>query len=288
MNDTATGYQFPGSVAWITGASSGIGAALALEAARRGARLVLSARRRERLEDIERQCREAGAAPGDVLVLPLDVEDHAAMPAAVEQVLARFGRIDLLVNNAGISQRSFCLDTGLEVYRKLLEVDVLGQIALTKAVLPVMVNQGAGRLAVTASVAGKVGSPLRTGYSAAKHAVMGFFDALRTEVAHLGVRVTTIVPGSIHTAVAHNALTGDGSAFARADEFIESGMDPAACAGVVADGLAAGLDEIAVGEGPEMELLELKRRDPVATFRLLESMAADLMQGQSFKAPPGA
>jgi dehydrogenase/reductase SDR family member 7 len=277
MNDTSYDRDAPfqGQVIWITGASGGIGAALARQFAARGARLVLSARRSDALETVKNDCVSAGLEPDAVLVLPLDVIAVDSMPTAVAAVLARFGHVDLLINNAGISQRSLCLETELEVYRQLFEVDVIGQIALTKQVLPHMVSRGQGHVAVTASVAGKVGVPLRTGYCAAKHAVMGFFDALRTEVAHLGVGVTTIVPGFIRTDIARNALTGTGAPTGAADEDIEGGMDVDECAAVILQGLAGGAEEIAVGTGPEMELLNLKRNDPTGTFRLLEAMAAD-------------
>ncbi len=271
-------FNFDQAVIWITGASSGIGAALARETSRRGARLVLSARRQSQLEAVKQQCVEAGSDANDVLVLPLDVEDEAAMPAAVSAVQAHFGRIDLLINNAGLSQRSTCLNTDMAVYRKLVDVDLLGQIALTKQVLPVMVEQGSGTIAVTASVAGKVGVPLRTGYCAVKHAVMGFFDALRVEVAAQGINVTTIVPGSIRTDVARNALNGDGSLHGQTDEAIETGMDVDDCARFIADSMSEGSEEIAVGTGQEMQVLDMKRQDPIGTFRLLESMAEQLMQ----------
>lgn len=268
---------FAEQVVWITGASSGIGAALAVEFAAAGARLVLSARRRDRLESVRNQCIEAGASPNDVLVQPLDVAAAEAMPATVDGVLAHFGQIDLLINNAGISQRSICLDTDLDVYRRLFEVDVLGQIALTKQVLPHMVARGQGHIAVTASVAGKVGAPLRTGYCAAKHAVMGFFDALRTEVAHLGIKVTTIVPGYIRTDIARQALTGNGTVAGDVEDDVDNGMDVVACARVIVQGFCNGTDEIEVGNGPEMGLLALKRKDPVAAFRALEGMAAEVL-----------
>ncbi|MCR9185138.1 MAG: SDR family oxidoreductase [Halieaceae bacterium] len=268
---------FAEQVVWITGASSGIGAALAVEFAAAGARLVLSARRRDRLESVRQQCIEAGAFPNDVLVQPLDVAAAEAMPAAVDGVLAHFGQIDLLINNAGISQRSICLDTDLDVYRRLFEVDVLGQIALTKQVLPHMVARGQGRIAVTASVAGKVGAPLRTGYCAVKHAVMGFFDALRTEVAHLGVKVTTIVPGYIRTDIARQALTGSGAEAGDVEDDVDNGMDVVECARVILQGFCNGTEEIEVGNGPEMGLLELKRKDPLATFRVLEGMATEVL-----------
>lgn len=267
---------FKNQVIWITGASSGIGEALVKAFACQGARLVLSSRKESELQRVKDECIAAGASAGDLLVVPLDVVDYAAMPAALQTVLNAFGRIDKLINNAGTSQRSFCLETDLEVYRTMFELNVMGQIALTKAVLPVMVEQGSGHLLVTSSVAGKVGVPLRTGYCAAKHAVMGFFDALRTEVAHLGVRVTTITPGFIRTNIGANALTGSGDSFNKPDVDIEAGMDVTECAGVILRGIADGLEEIQVGVGPEMGLLELKRKDPTATFRLLEDMAADV------------
>jgi dehydrogenase/reductase SDR family protein 7 len=278
--NSANEYTFEGKVVWITGASSGIGEALAKALAGSGARVVFSARRESELQRVRDECIAAGADSGDLLVLPLDVVDYDALPAAVEAILKRFGRVDMLVNNAGNSQRSFCLDTDMQVYRTLIELNVLGQIAVTKAILPVLVEQGSGHILVTASVAGKVGVPLRTGYCAAKHAVMGFFDSLRTEVAHLGIRVTTIVPGFIRTNIGSNALTGSGAPTGKADVDINSGMDVVECASEILRGISEGSEEIAVGGGPEMELLKLKREDPTAAFRLMEHMAADARRRQ--------
>ncbi|MFV0278196.1 MAG: SDR family NAD(P)-dependent oxidoreductase [Parahaliea sp.] len=281
MSGNSKSFDFNHATVWVTGASSGIGAAFAVESVRRGARVILSARREEKLQEVRQHCLNAGAREEAVLVQPLDVADEAAMPAAVANVLARFGRIDLLLNNAGMSQRSLCVDTDMSVYRKMINVDLLGQIALTKQVLPVMVRQGSGILSVTSSVAGKVGAPLRTAYCAAKHGVMGFFDALRVEVAHLGLNVTTIVPGSIRTEVGRNALTGSGEPINKVDPAIEAGMDVDDCARVIADGFASGVEELAVGTGPEMQLLEMKRKDPTATFRLLEQWTLELLQGKT-------
>jgi len=253
---------------WITGASSGIGEALAVRFARDGARLVLSARRQSELERVAVSCREAGLTADQVLVLPLDVTDWESLPGAVRAVLDTFGTIDLLVNNAGVSQRSLCKDTDMAVYQKLMDVDVMGQIALTKAVLPHMLERGSGHLAVTASVAAKVGVPLRTGYCAAKHAVMGFFDALRAEVEGQGLKVSTIVPGFIRTDISRNALAGDGSAFGEVDEDIAGGMDVTECAEVIFKGLKAGKREIPVGKGKEMAALWIKRIAPEVLFRI--------------------
>lgn len=253
---------------WITGASSGIGEALATRFARDGARLVLSARRENELQRVAGRCVEAGLDTADVLVLPLDVTDWAALPGAVQQVLDRFGGIDLLINNAGMSQRSLCIDTDMAVYQRLMDVDVMGQIALTKAVLPHMLERGAGHIAVTASVAGKVGVPKRTGYCAAKHAVMGFFDALRAEVEEQGVFVSTIVPGFIRTDLSRNALAADGSPFGKMDDDIAGGMDVDACADVVVNALNARKREIPVGKGKEMAALWVKRIAPEVLFKI--------------------
>ena len=263
----------PSQTVWITGASSGIGEALALRYAMDGASLVLSARRKDELERVAGRCRDTGLPADQVLVLPLDVTDWESLPGAVQSVLDTFGTIDLLVNNAGVSQRSLCEDTDMAVYQKLMDVDVMGQIALTKAVLPHMQERGSGHLAVTASVAGKVGVPQRTGYCAAKHAVMGFFDALRAEVEGQGIDVSTIVPGFIRTDISRNALAGDGSAFGKLDDNIAGGMDVTECAEVVFKGLSAKKREIPVGKGKEMAALWIKRVSPEVLFRLTKARA---------------
>jgi short-subunit dehydrogenase len=265
--------MFEGSSVWITGASSGIGEALALQFASEKAKIVLSARREDELNRVREACLGQGLAANDVLVLPLDVTDHESMPSAVASVKDAFGRIDTLINNAGISQRSLCVDTDMSVYQRIFEVDVLGQIALTKAVLPLMLEQGSGHITITSSVAGKIGVPQRTGYCAAKHAVMGFFDALRAETSHHGIRVTTITPGFIRTNISVNALKGDGAEFGTVDDDIAGGMDVTRCAEDIMNGFRKGTPEIAVGEGMEMKALWLKRFFPEAMFKKAAPMA---------------
>jgi len=259
--------MFKDKSVWITGGSSGIGEALALQFAAQGAKITLSSRRENELNRVRDLCIGQGSDGSDILVLPLDVTDHESMPAAVESVISTFGRIDMLINNAGISQRSLCVNTDMSVYRQILEVDVLGQIALTKSVLPLMLEQGSGHIAITSSVAGKLGAPQRTGYCAAKHAVMGFFDALRAEVSRDGVQVTTITPGFIRTNISVAALKGDGSEFGTVDDDIAGGMDVTRCAEVIMNGFGKGTPEIAVGEGMEMKALWLKRFFPKLVFK---------------------
>ena len=183
----------------VTGANRGIGLELCRQLAARG-------------EEVIAVCRNSSAeldALGARVVTGVDVASGESVAQLARQLVGM--KLDWLINNAGISQRDLCVDTDLEVYRNLLEVDVLGQIALTKCVLPLMQNRGSGHIAVTSSVAGKIGAPYRTGYCAAKHAVMGFFDALRAEVARQGIRVTTITPGFVQTDISVNALRGDGT-----------------------------------------------------------------------------
>lgn len=264
--------MFKNQVIWITGASSGIGEALAMAFAGEGALLVLSARRESELQRVAERCQAAGLNAEQVMVLPLDIGEIDGLPAATEQVLARFKRIDVLINNAGLSQRSLCQDTDMDVYKQLLDVNVLGQIAMTKAVLPHMLARKAGHIAVTASVAGKVGASQRTGYCAAKHAVMGFFDALRAEVEDSGVQVSTIVPGFIKTAISVNALAGNGEKFGKTDDNVAGGMAADAAARVIVAGLAKGRREIPVGKGKEMAALWLKRLSPGLLFQITKRL----------------
>ncbi len=210
---------------WITGASGGIGEALALQAAAAGARLVLSARRVEALERVRAAC----ADPTRVALLPLDLLAFDA-DAALQAAQAFFGPIDILVNNAGISQRSLLVDTQLSTYRTLLELDFFAVVALTRAVVPGMVARHSGHVVTISSVVGKVAVPLRTGYSAAKHAVQGFMDAARAELSRDGLTFTTICPGFVRTDISFNAITGDGGRHNQLDPGQANGISAEACA----------------------------------------------------------
>lgn len=260
--------MFDGKRVWITGASSGIGAALTEALAERGARLVLSGRRREALAEV------AARVQPDALVLPFEATDWAALPEAV----ARAGVVDMLVNNAGISQRSLAVDTRPEVYRALIETDLLAPIWLTQLVLPGMVARGAGGHVVgISSVAGRLGTVLRTGYCAAKHGLIGYLDALRAEVEQAyGIKVTTVLPGSVRTQVAANALQADGSARGDSDANIDAGMDPAECARRILNGMAVGQREIIVADGAEAFAAGLRFTDPERLFDMLAREGARL------------
>lgn len=209
---------------WITGATSGIGRALALAWARSGAGLILSARRQSVLEEVAQECRDAGA--GTTHTFTLDMSNSQALEEKTPSILAEAGLPDILVNNAGISQRSYTADTGMEVYRRIMEVDFFGVIHLSRLLLPHFLERGSGQFVVMSSVAGKFGTPMRSGYCAAKHALHGFFDALRAEYHAKGLRVTILCPAFIQTDVSKNALTADGSPQNKTDEAIATGMAP--------------------------------------------------------------
>ena len=183
------------------------------------------------------------------------------------------GAVDILVNNAGISQRSLALDTSFDVYRTVMEVDFFAPLRLTQLVLPAMVARGAGRIVNIASVAGKTGSPLRTGYCAAKHAMVGWSDALRAEIAQYGVGVHVVCPGFVKTNVAVNAVQGDGSTRGHSDAAIEAGISPEAAAATILAGIAAETREILVGDGPEMGLVALRGSDPDRLFDMMAAFA---------------
>lgn len=250
---------------WITGASSGIGAALARALAPRGARLILSGRNVAALEAVAQDCAEA-------LVLPFEATDFDLIPGIAERAWAWKGRIDGLVNNAGISQRSLALETSFAVYQQIVAVDLLAPIALTQAVLPAMVKAGGGRIVAISSVAGIVGVPLRSAYCAAKHGLIGYHDSVRAETEHLGVKVLVVAPGSIRTNVSRNALTADGSRRGMSDEAIDNGMPPSDAAQAILTALEAGKRELVLATGRERDIADLRRRDPEAAFERISTV----------------
>ncbi|MFM5953883.1 MAG: SDR family NAD(P)-dependent oxidoreductase [Novosphingobium sp.] len=262
---------FAGQAAWITGASSGIGAALARVLAKQGARVVLSGRNVDALEAVAADC-------GEALVLPFETTDYAALPGAVAAARDWSGGIDLLVNNAGISQRSLAQETDFAVYEKIVAVDLLAPIALTQAVLPGMVARQTGRIANISSIAGKVGVPMRTAYCAAKFGLAGYGDALRAEVHHLGIQVHNIFPGSIATDVSRNSLTSDGSRRGVSDKVIDNGIAPDVAAQQMVDEMLAGHREIIVADGAERAMGEARRMQDALLDQIGGFMAAGYVQ----------
>ena len=259
--------RFVDHVIWITGASSGIGEAAAVAFAREGARLVLSSRRAAELERVRRAC----ARPDDHVVVPLDLARSETFPAAVSEVLARCGRVDVLVNNGGVSQRALAVAAEAEVERALMEVNYFGPVALTKAVLPAMRARRAGHVVVVSSVMGYVGTPGRSTYAAAKHALHGYFDSLRAELWREGIKVTLVCPGYVRTAVSANAVGPRGEKHGRTDGTHLKGIAPETCAAAIVRGVARGREEVYVGGG-EVAGIYLKRLAPALLSRIVRRM----------------
>jgi len=252
---------------WITGASSGIGAALARGLAARGARLILSARSADRLEAVRQAC----SVPDDHLCLVMDLADQAAIEAAWSSLRQIPREVDILINNAGMTQRARVAETRMEVYRLLLEVNFMAAVHLTKKVLPGMLERGSGQIVAVSSLMGKFASPQRSGYAAAKHALQGFMDALRAEVHDAGIRVLVASPGFVNTDVSRNALRGDGSLHGRMDPAQAAAISAEKCAEQIIAAMAKGCAEVFPG-GKERIGLLLQRLSPALLRRVMRSI----------------
>jgi short-subunit dehydrogenase len=259
--------RFSGQIIWVTGASSGIGEALAVAFAAEGVHLVLSSRRRDELERVRARCER----PDDHLCLPLDLSRPETFADATSNVIRRFGRIDVLVNNAGVSQRGRAIETNAAVERSIMEIDYFGPVLLSKAVLPSMLERRAGRIVVVSSVMGYVGTPARSSYAAAKHALHGYFDSLRAELWREGVEITIACPGYVRTAVSANALGPGGERNGRMEATHRRGISADDCAAAIVRAVQCGREEIVIG-GWETAGIYLKRFTPWLFSRIVRRM----------------
>ena len=253
-------------VVWITGASSGIGEALAYEMAKRSAKLILSARRKEELERVKQNCNSE-----NVQVLPLDVTAFPTLTALTDIAITLFGHIDILVNNSGVSQRSFAKDTMLEVDKKIMDINYFGAVALTKLLLPHFLQRKSGHFVTVTSVTGRFGTPYRSGYAASKHALHGFFDSLRAELyydAKDAIKVTMICPGFIHTPITLSAVTGDGTPLGKMDEAQYKGKPADWCARKIIRAIEKEKEEVYIG-GTEVLGVYVKRFFPLWFSRII-------------------
>ena len=245
-------------VVWITGASSGIGEALVYAYDKMGAKLILSARNRDELYRVKTACK----SPVNIHVLPLDLENTASLEIKAEEAIRIYGHIDLLINSAGISQRSLALDTKLQTEQRLMDVNFWGTAVLSKAVMQNMIAHGGGKIVCISSLVGKFGTRLRSAYSASKHALHGYFDSLRAEVFDKNIQITIICPGFIKTKVSVNALTADGSPQGTMDSGQENGMLPAECAKQIVPAIQQNKEEVYIG-GKETKGIWFKRFFPL-------------------------
>jgi dehydrogenase/reductase SDR family protein 7B len=262
--------KFNGKTVWLTGASSGIGEALVHELAKEDIRLIISARRREELERVRQS---AGLTDDKCLVLPLDLADINSLQLASAQALERFGRVDVLIHNGGISQRSLAVDTGIEVDRKLMEVNYFGTVALTKILLPKFIAQKECLIIVVTSAVGRIPSPWRSGYAASKHALHGFFDSLRAENYDDGLRVLLVCPGFIQTNVSVNALTGNGRPLGTMDNATKKGLTAGECARQIIKAAKSGKEEVVISGFLEGFAVWCKRHFPALFSVLIRKMS---------------
>jgi len=244
-------------VIWITGASSGIGEACVYLFNSNGYEVILSARNEKELTRVKEAC----SNPQNAKILPLDLSQTDKATDLVQEAVQLFGKVDVLLHNGGISQRSLVTETQLEVDRKLMEVNFFGTVALTKAILPYFIENKKGHFGVVTSLVGKFGTPYRSSYAASKHALHGFFESLRAECSEDGILVTMICPGFIKTQVSVNALTGDGTALNQMDDAQANGMDPKDCAEQIFSAIHKQKEEVLIG-GKEVFGVYIKRFFP--------------------------
>ena len=249
-------------IIWITGATSGIGEELSLQLSHLGAKIILSARRVEELERVKSKCKS------EVLVLPLDLNDPDSFDDRVMKAIAHFGRIDYLINNGGISQRSLASETPLELDRKIMEVNYFGNIALSKAVLPTFKKQKSGTFIVISSLSGKFGFFLRSAYAASKHALVGFYESLRLEEEKNGIKVSLVFPGLIKTNISQNALSKDGKSHGELDNNQAKGITAEKCAQQIIKGIQKEQLEIFAGAG-ELKAITIKRFFPKLFHKII-------------------
>ena len=255
---------FTGKVVWITGASSGIGEELARQLAAFNTKLILSSRRKEELERVK-----AGLKinPENVYILPLDLAQPASLQDKAAEAEKAFGRIDILVNNGGVTQRAMVMETPLEVDRKIMEINYFSGVIITKAILPGMLNRGYGHIIAMSSVTGKFGFPLRSAYAASKHAMAGFYESVCAEYYRQGIRTTVVFPGRINTNISLGAIGPDGKPYNTMDPGQANGTPVDKCAREIVNGVRKDKREIFPG-GKEVLLIYIKRFLPGMAFRL--------------------
>jgi short-subunit dehydrogenase len=247
-------------VIWITGASSGIGEEMAYQLCKKGTRLIISSRRLSELERVKSNCE--GKYSAEIAIVTLDQANPTLLVEKAKDAMAIHGYVDILINNGGISQRSTVLNSEMEVYRRIMEVDYFAPIQLSKIVLPKMIERGFGQHVVITSATGIISTPLRSAYAAAKHALHGFYDSLHAEVYNDNVRVTLICPGYIQTNVSYNALTGGGNTLGEVEKEIKDGLSPQVAVNKIIKSLEKREEEVYFGGFKEMAGIYIKRLSP--------------------------
>ena len=262
---------YKGKTIWITGASSGIGKAMAHKLAESGARLILSSRKKSTLTSVAESCLTMGA--GSAEVIPLDLAEHGQLDEVLEKHRSLLAKVDILINNGGISQRSQVAETDFAVYKKLMDINYLGTVKLSLGLLPYFKLRNQGQYVSISSMAGKFGVPGRSGYSASKMALHGFFDALRAELRTTGIKVTLICPGYIKTDISLNALIGSGAAQGTLDEAQRKGMEVDVFVSKALRAIQKGREEVHIGGFKEVKMAGFVARVFPSSFRKIIAKA---------------
>lgn len=257
---------FENKVVWIIGASSGIGEETARQMNALGSFVVLSARNSDKLKTVQNKLDHASKS----LVYPLDLEDQSNFEAAAKEIFDVCGRIDILVNNGGVSQRSDASETTMATDRRIMEINYFGNIAITKAVLPYMQKQKSGHIVVISSIAGSFGFYLRSAYSASKHALKGFYESLLLEEAKNNISVTLVYPGKINTELSISALTGDGKTHGLMDHNQKTGMPVEECVIKMVKAIKRKKKEVFIGNR-EIWAVYIKRFCPSLFWRIIKN-----------------
>lgn len=260
---------FHQKVVWITGASSGIGEELARQLDRAGAHLILSARNVEKLNELK----ESLQHKEQHLVVQVDLAETSNVGLLAQQIVSHYGRIDVLINNGGISQRATAYDTTMDVNRQIMEVNFFGNIAITKAVLPIFRQQQSGQILVISSIAGKFGFHLRSAYSASKHALFGYYESLVMEESDYNLKVTVACPGKINTPISTNAVTAEGKAHGQMDHNQATGMPVEVCVDQLLNALVKNKHEVLIGN-KELLAVKLKRFLPRLFWKIIPKQSA--------------
>lgn len=257
--------DFTDKIVWITGASSGIGAAIAMQLNTLGAKVIASARREEKLIVLKFNCPN----PDNMILIPLDITNPLSIEKAITKVQSLNG-LDLVIHNAGISQKGLVIENEMEVDRKIMETNYFGTVALTKAIMPLYLKQGYGWFGVVSSFAGVMGIPGRSAYSASKHALHGFFESLKAENMDCNLKVSFILPGFINTEITAKGLCGDGSPYGKVETSHRLGMTAERCAQSIIKGLRNNRKRIVVGR-IEVWLLSVNRISPKLGHYIIKS-----------------
>ncbi len=258
------------TVWWITGASSGIGKGIVQYVLKAGAKVILSSRNEQKLLEV---AQETKVSEDMFLILPMDLENMSNIEELTNRAIQKFKRIDYLINNGGISQRSLVNETSIDIDRRIMETNFFGSVILTKAVLPIMIKQQSGHICAVSSIVGKFGFPLRSAYSASKQALHGFFESLRAENIKNNIKVSMIIPGRVNTSISNNALDKEGQKHGALDAGQANSMGIDKASEVIFNGIMRSKKEILVG-GKELLMVHIRRWFPALFYYMSSRVKA--------------